>query len=265
MTHSLINAAGRGGIEEVRQLIAGGADVAAKNSLGFTALHIASMPPYDAGVGREGVVRLLLDAGAPPAATNSVGMTALHVAANHGHKGLVRILLDAGADLVAKDADGETALHVAAGQGHEAVITMLLAAGADLAAKATNGKTALDLAGHEGVARLLRDAGEAHAASAPAGVAEVPVGALSAAASNAGGSADADRRTDQTLDLAKKQKEKGNAEFKKLSYDTAADEYSEAIRLTQMLKPPFSEEQQAATRALKLTCLVHILALHHSG
>ena len=229
MVDSLINAAGKGEIEEVRQLIAGGADVAAKNSHGFTALHGA------AAMGREGVVRLLLDAGA---------------------------------DLAAKHASGETALHFAVGEGHEAVVTMLLAAGADLAAKATNGKTALDLAehrGHEGVARLLRDAGEAQAASAPAGVAEVPVGALSAAASNAGGSADAERRTEQTLDLAKKQKEKGDAEYEKLSYAKAAEAYDKAIRLTEMLKAPLPEEQQAATRALKLTCLVHILALHHSG
>ena len=76
---------------------------------------------------------------------------------------------------------------------------------------------------------------------------------------------DAARRTEKTLDLAKMQKEKGNAECKKLSYAAATEAYLKAIRLTEMLKPPLPEEQQAATRALKLTCLVHTLRLTYRG
>ena len=54
------------------------------------------------------------------------------------------------------------------------------------------------------------------------------------------------------------QKEKGDAEYTKLSYATAAEAYSKAIRLTEMLKPPLPEEQQAAARDLKIACLVQI-------
>ena len=144
---------------------------------------------------------------------------------------------------------------------------MLLGAGADVFAKNDAGATALDLAeesGREGVAMVLRDAEAAQAASAPAGAAEMPVGASHAGAqtaSIAGGREDAERRTRQMLHLATMQKQKGNTEYKKLSYAAAAEAYSKAIRLTEMLKLPLTEEQQALTRALKLTCLVRTLRL----
>ena len=186
-------------------------------------------------------------------------------AAEKGDVEEVRRLIDGGADVAAKGAHGETALHHAARNGRAGAVRMLRDAGANVAAKNGAGKTALDFAalgGHAVVARVLRDAEAAQAASAPAGVAEVPVAALSThagarAASIAQGGGDADRRTEKTLDLANTQKEKGNAEYKMRSYATAAEAYSKAIRLTEMLKPPLSEEQQAATRALKRTCLVH--------
>ncbi|KAJ1487007.1 ankyrin repeat-containing domain protein [Baffinella frigidus] len=199
IAEALCRAAGRGEIEEVRRLIAGGADVLAKNSDGFTALHHAANNGY------EGLVMMLLGAGADVAAKTSGGRTALHFAAINGHEGVAKVLLDAGAGVAAKDSGGHTALNWAVMSN-----------------------------GHARLARMLRDAGAAQAAS------------------------DAARRTEKTLDLAKKQKEKGNAEYQKLSYAMAAEAYSKAIRLTEMLKPPLSEEQQAAARALKLQCLVQI-------
>ena len=245
IAEALFRAAGEGDIEEVRRLLAGAADV---------------------------LVKL------------NAGCTALHQAAEHGHEGAVRILVDAGVDVAAKDGDGMGALHHAAMRGREGMIKMLQGMGADVAAKDFFGETALDLAekrGHQRVARVLRDTGAAGAASAPAGVAEVPVGAKSAqagaqAASIAGAAewyawveaawipgaqSAAEMRTEKTLDLAKMQEEKGTAAYKELSYATAAEAYCKAIRLTAMLKPPLSEEQQAATRALKLACLVHTLHL----
>jgi len=192
---------------------------------------------------------------------------ALCIAAGWGEIKEVRRLIDGGAEVTAKFFKGRTALHRAAAEGHEGVVRILLDAGADVAAKAVDGKTALDIAeehGHAGVARVLRDVGAAKAASAPVGMAEVPVGAKSAqaGAQNASIAAQsaAERRTEKTLDLAKTQKEKGDAEYEKLSYASAAEAYSKAIRLTEILKAPLPE-QQAATRALKLTCLVHTLHL----
>ncbi|KAJ1473086.1 ankyrin repeat-containing domain protein, partial [Baffinella frigidus] len=231
MADALFTAAGTGDKKEVQRLIAGGADVNFGHSNGSTALHWA------AANGFEEVVRTLLDAGAEVAAKNNGGDTALHFGAINGHEGVAKVLLGAGADVAAKDSAGATALLYGATNGHEGVVTILLDAGADAAAKAMNGQTALDLAqerGHEGVARVLRDVGVAQAAS------------------------DAARRTEKTLDLAKMQKEKGTAEYQKLSYATAAEAYSKAIRLTEMLKPPLPEEQQAATRALKLKCLTEL-------
>jgi hypothetical protein len=259
---ALCRAAGRGEIEEVRRLIAAGTGMAAYG----TALHHAAV------AGHEGVVSMLLDAGADVGEKDfNYGYTALHFAASNGREGVVRILLDAGAKVAATGRGGDTALHLAGGYGHKGVVTMLLGAGAGAGVFAKNdaGETALDRAGKggcEGVARVLRDAEAAQAASAPAGVSEVPVGALSAhagaqTASIAGGREDAERRTKQTLDLAKMQEEKGNVEYKNLSYATAAEAYSKAIRLTEMLKLPLPEKQQALARALKLTCLVQTLRL----
>ena len=98
------------------------------------------------------------------------------------------------------------------------------------------------------MARLLREAGAAQASANGAAGEQADAGREPLKA-NAG-------RVEKTLDLAKMEKEKGHAEYKKLSYVTAAEAYSKAIRLTKMLEPPLPEEQQTATRALKLACLV---------
>ena len=264
MFGTLFRAAARGEREEVRRILFDvGADVAAKDRHGGTALRCA------AGNGHEVVVRMLLDVGADVEAMDRFGMTALDLAQQRGHEGVARVLRDAeavrrqldaqfqadllynaagmfgdveevrqliagGADSSAKGSDGVTPLGGAAIHGHEEVTKVLLDAKADVTAKTSSGNTALDLAeakGHAGVARILRDAGVAQAA---------------------------ERRTEKTLDLAKMQKEKGNAEYKKLSYATAAEAYSKAIRLTEIPKPPLPEEQLTATRALKLQCLVQI-------
>ena len=263
MDAALRRADGGGEIEEARRLIAAGADMAAKDRFGETALHLA------ATFSHEGVVMILLEAGADVGAKDEAGDTALHDAAWDGHEGVLKMLLHKGGDVAATNKNGDTALHSAAANGRDELATMLLGAGADLFAKNNAGDTALVLAekkGHEGVARVLRDAEAAQAASAPAGVAEVPVGALSAQAGAltapiAGGRDDAARYTRQTLELAKMQEKKGDAEYKQLSYGTAAEAYSKAIRLTDMHKLPLPEEQQALARALKLTCLVHTLRL----
>jgi len=63
-------------------------------------------------------------------------------------------------------------------------------------------------------------------------------------------------RDKKTLELAKLQKEKGNAEFKKQAYAQAADLYLKAIKLTEMLRAPLQESQEAS-RELKLACLTN--------
>ncbi|KAI9770214.1 MAG: hypothetical protein M1839_003242 [Geoglossum umbratile] len=136
----------------VRLLFEKGADVAAKDGRGQTALHWA------AAKGHEVVARLLLQKDADIEEKDMSGQTALHEAAEKGHKAVVQLLLDHKADVNGKTREGRTALHEAAGNGHEAVARLLLDHKADVDAKTRVGRTALHEAaenGHGAVARLL--------------------------------------------------------------------------------------------------------------
>ena len=150
--------AARGGHEAVTKLLLDhGADVAAATNDGSIALIHAAIG------GHEAVTKLLLDHGADVAAANNNGSTALLVAATGGHEEVTKLLLDHGAD-VAADNNGRTALMNAAAYGHEAETKLLLDHGADVAAadKNNNGFTALLVAaagGHEAVTKLLLDHG----------------------------------------------------------------------------------------------------------
>jgi ankyrin repeat protein len=95
-------AAEDGNIEVVKQHIAAGTDVNAKEEDG-TPLH------YAAWNGHKEVVELLIAAGTDVNAKEEDG-TPLHYAAWNGHKEVVELLIAAGADVNAKDDDGETPL-----------------------------------------------------------------------------------------------------------------------------------------------------------
>ena len=146
-----------GGSEVVTKvLLDHGADVAASDINGRTALLAAAIG------GSETVTKLLLDHGADVAAADVNGKTALLAAAKGGHETVTKLLLDHGADVAAADVNGKTALLAAAKCGHETVTKLLLDHGADLAAADGNGKTALMYAakdGHETVTKLLLDHG----------------------------------------------------------------------------------------------------------
>ncbi|RMJ28287.1 Ankyrin repeat protein [Aspergillus sp. HF37] len=106
-----------------------------------------------AGNGHENVVRLLLELGANVAATDSEGETALHAAAgggdmginaaaaradgeavdspvSSGHETVVRLLLEKGADVQAALGAGETPLHYASSSGNITILNLLLDGGA---------------------------------------------------------------------------------------------------------------------------------------
>lgn len=82
----LHSAVAGGSIEIVRDLLAHGADVHARQDAGFTALHGA------AAEGGEEVIRLLLDHGADPAAKNDAGKTPADLAREHGRERAVELL-----------------------------------------------------------------------------------------------------------------------------------------------------------------------------
>jgi hypothetical protein len=130
--------------EVVKMLLANGADVNAKDDDMMTALSYATT-----GEDKE-IVELLLDKGAN--LTDEVGPPLLGVS----NKGIVKLLIAEGVDVNAK-ADqgetplyhagtGETALHGAASEGYKEAAGLLITAGADVNAKDNNGKTPLDFA-----------------------------------------------------------------------------------------------------------------------
>ena len=155
---SLHKAAEEVNIEAVKQAIADGADVNAKEEYGGTPLHNA------ASGGRKEVVELLIAAGADMEAKDMGGLTPLHFSAN---KEIAELLIANGANVNAKSDDGVAPVHNAAGNGHKGIVELLIAEGADVNAKLVGdgphkGKTPLDAANetdHTEIADLLRKHG----------------------------------------------------------------------------------------------------------
>jgi uncharacterized protein len=110
-------------------------------------------------------VKQLLDKGVNPNSKDSDGETALHYAALKGRTEVVMLLLKKGANPNIKDKDGGTPLMSAAWGGHADVAKLLLAKGANPNAKAkssTGSVTALSQAkirGNNDVVELLKKAG----------------------------------------------------------------------------------------------------------
>ncbi|MEZ4415886.1 MAG: ankyrin repeat domain-containing protein [Gemmatimonadota bacterium] len=155
------DAAQRGDLDAVKELLRAGADVNAAQGDGMTALHwaaergdvsLAEVLLYagadvDAGTrighyrplhlaaqsGDADMLRMLLAARADPeAATSNSGARPLHLAAASGSAAAVQVLIDAGAGIDAREsAWGQTPLIFAAAAGRVEVIRALLKAGAD--------------------------------------------------------------------------------------------------------------------------------------
>ncbi|XP_049769455.1 serine/threonine-protein phosphatase 6 regulatory ankyrin repeat subunit C-like [Schistocerca cancellata] len=115
----LREAAKEGAVEEVRALLAAGADVGARGGVGETALHWAARR------GDAAVVRLLLSAASDPNARDRVGRTPLHLAAYRGHTEAAAALLQAGADRGVRTDKGNTALDIARQQNRQQLVEML--------------------------------------------------------------------------------------------------------------------------------------------
>jgi len=113
-----------------------------------------------ASVGNIQAVKQHLAAGADVnAKDDKFGITPLHFAVIFGHKEIVELLIVNGADMNAKDSDvGWTPLHYAAFNGHKEIAELLIAKGADVNAKDKHGETPLDYANGV-VATLLRKHG----------------------------------------------------------------------------------------------------------
>ena len=132
---SIHEAAEAGKIESVKQHLANGTDINAKDDggTGSTPLH------YVARQGHKEIAELLIAKGADVNAKNSRnGSTPLHYAIDRRYninKKLIELLIANGADVNAKRGDGNTPLHSAAERGHKEIAELLLAEGADVNAK----------------------------------------------------------------------------------------------------------------------------------
>ena len=104
---SILDAAKAGDIETVKQHLAAGTDVDAKDKYGRTPLHLAP------GSGHKEIAELLIAKGADVNAKSKYGVTPLHYAAGNGHKEIAELLIDKGADVDAKADNGITPLDAA--------------------------------------------------------------------------------------------------------------------------------------------------------
>ena len=144
-------AARRGGPGAIATLLAGGAELDARDSRGMTPLHEAVEAKAPASV------IALIEAGANVHAVFQDGDTPLHMVAKWPPRFSVReddprpdtlmviALVAAGADVNARNDRGETPLHVATKSRHQPVVDKLLALGAEPVAVDALGRTPLPM------------------------------------------------------------------------------------------------------------------------
>jgi ankyrin repeat protein len=152
---ALHKAAGHGHQQMAEFLLSEGANINARDKLGYTPLMFAIH-------GRKSEVAVwLVEKGARIDVKENNGYTALHNAAFAGLPDVVMALIQHGAELDAK-AGRETPLHLAAQEGHVQVARILLENGADAGGKSNGFWTPMSLAsnqGHTEIVELLKEYG----------------------------------------------------------------------------------------------------------
>ena len=152
----LYSAVWRGRTEQVRALVAGGANVNARTSDNDPLLYEGIWR------GHAEIVRILVEAGADVNARDSDGDPLLYGAVWRNHTEIARILVAApGVDLNARDSDGDPLLYGAVWRGHTTMVRILVDSGADVNARLSDGDTLLHEAtwrGHTEIVQILLEA-----------------------------------------------------------------------------------------------------------
>jgi ankyrin repeat protein len=147
---AFIQSAYKGNLEEVKVLVAKGADVNLQDQKKRTPLILAA---YN---GHTEVVEFLIGKGADVNAGDSDRQTALLYASKRSFNETAALLLEKGADVNAQSRKkGITALMIAAVADNEELVRMLLDHGADADFKDIFGRTAKDLAGKKGNSAMV--------------------------------------------------------------------------------------------------------------
>ena len=146
---SIYEVAEKGNIKVVKQHLAAGTDVNAKDDEGMTPLHLAAHADH------KKIVELLIAKGADVNAKDNMGFTPLMVRST---KEIGELLIAKGADVNAKNDSGRTCLH----SSDKEFAELLIAKGADVNAKDKDDETPLDWCikrGNKETADLLRKHG----------------------------------------------------------------------------------------------------------
>ena len=116
---SIHEAAGEGNIEAVKQHLAAGTDVNAKDEDGLTPLHEA------AGGGQKEITELLIAKGADVNANTPDGLTVFFAAILGANKEIIEMLIAKGADVNVRGFGGMTPLNMADDEGEKEIAALL--------------------------------------------------------------------------------------------------------------------------------------------